>query len=54
MLKREIEGYRADTSERDATIGDKEKRIYELKKRNQGIVLRSYIKFLLKYKVTEK
>jgi septal ring factor EnvC (AmiA/AmiB activator) len=35
-LNKEIEGYRQEIAERDMTIGEKEKRIYDLKKRNQG------------------
>jgi hypothetical protein len=37
-LEKEILGLKKEIKERDETIGDKEKRIYDLKKKNQGII----------------
>ncbi len=43
-------GYRQEIAERDATIGEKEKRIFELKKRNQEL---EKWKFVLDYRIKD-
>jgi len=51
-LERDIEALKSEVRERDETIGDKEKRIYELKKKNQpGIFDVFKIIKLLMYKL---
>jgi uncharacterized coiled-coil DUF342 family protein len=49
-LEKEISVLRGHIYERDLTIGDKEKRIYELKKKNQEL---EKFKFVLDYKIKE-
>jgi WD40 repeat protein len=49
-LNKEIEGYRQEIAERDLTIGEKEKRIYDLKKRNQEL---EKWKFVLDYRIKD-
>jgi len=49
-LKKEIELLRTMISDKDALIGQKEKKIYELKKRNQEL---EKFKFVLDYKIKE-
>ena len=50
LLNKEIAGKKKEVSERDQTIGDKEKRIYDLKKKNQEL---EKFKFVLDYKIKE-
>ena len=50
VAKRDIVALKKETKERDETIGDKEKRIYELKKKNQEL---EKFKFVLDYKIKE-
>ena len=50
-LKKDIEGFRKETQERDVTIQEKEKRIYDLKKKNQEL---EKFKFVLDYKIKEQ
>jgi hypothetical protein len=49
-LEKEIALLRSQIHDRDTTIGEKEKRIYELKKKNQGL---EKFKFVLDYKIKE-
>lgn len=49
-LKTDIEGLRREIQERDDTIQDKEKRIFDLKKKNQEL---EKFKFVLDYKIKE-
>jgi len=49
-LEKEIAVLRSQIYDRDLTIGDKEKRIYELKKKNQEL---EKFKFVLDYKIKE-
>lgn len=49
-LEKDIAGLKREIRERDETIGDKERRIYELKKRNQEL---EKFKFVLDYKIKE-
>ncbi len=39
LLEKEVVGLKKEIRDRDDTLGDKEKRIFELKKRNQVIIL---------------
>jgi len=48
--ERDIAGLKKEIKERDETIGDKEKRIYDLKKKNQEL---EKFKFVLDYKIKE-
>jgi len=49
-LEKDITGLKREIRERDETIGDKERRIYELKKKNQEL---EKFKFVLDYKIKE-
>ena len=49
-LEAEIQLHKKDIRERDETIGDKEKKIYELKKKNQEL---EKFKFVLDYKIKD-
>jgi predicted RNase H-like nuclease (RuvC/YqgF family) len=49
-LEKDIGGLKREIRERDETIGDKERRIYELKKKNQEL---EKFKFVLDYKIKE-
>lgn len=49
-LEKDIVGLKKEIRERDGTIGDKEKRIYDLKKKNQEL---EKFKFVLDYKIKE-
>jgi hypothetical protein len=49
-LEKDIAGLKREIRERDDTIGDKERRIYELKKKNQEL---EKFKFVLDYKIKE-
>lgn len=49
-LERDVADLKKEISERDGTIQDKEKRIYELKRKKQE--LEKY-KFVLNFKITE-
>jgi len=49
-LEKDIAGLKREIRERDETIGDKERRIYELKKKNQEL---EKFKFVLDYKIKE-
>jgi len=49
-LEANIESQKAELSERDATIRDKEKRIYDLKRKTQEL---EKFKFVLDYKIKE-
>lgn len=49
-LEKDIAGLKREIRERDDTIGDKERRIYELKKKNQEL---EKFKFVLEYKIKE-
>ena len=49
-LEKDIAGLRKEVAERDDTIGDKEKRIYDLKRKNQEL---EKFKFVLDYKIRE-
>jgi hypothetical protein len=49
-LEKDIAGLKREICERDETIGDKERRIYELKKKNQEL---EKFKFVLDYKIKE-
>ncbi|KAG5456642.1 MAG: LOW QUALITY PROTEIN: hypothetical protein BJ554DRAFT_3562 [Olpidium bornovanus] len=49
-LEKDIVGVRREMQERDETIQDKEKRVYDLKKKNQEL---EKFKFVLDYKITE-
>ena len=49
-LKEDKGNKRGEINERDATIGEKEKRIYELKRKNQEL---EKFKFVLDYKIKE-
>ncbi|KAJ3066607.1 Cilia- and flagella-associated protein 57 [Podochytrium sp. JEL0797] len=49
-LEKDIVGVRREMQERDDTIQDKEKRIYDLKKKNQEL---EKFKFVLDYKIAE-
>merc|ERR1711988_709146 len=50
MAERDIVGLKKEIKERDETIGDKEKRIYDMKKKNQEL---EKFKFVLDYKIKE-
>ncbi|KAI8472173.1 MAG: hypothetical protein J3K34DRAFT_519934 [Monoraphidium minutum] len=49
-LEKDIAGLKREIRERDDTIGDKERRIYELKKKNQEL---EKFKFVLDFKIKE-
>lgn len=49
-LEKDITGLRKELWDRDDTIGDKERRIYDLKKKTQGL---EKFKFVLDYKIKE-
>ena len=49
-LTKDIAGLKREIRERDDTIGDKETRIFDLKKKNQEL---EKFKFVLDYKITE-
>ena len=49
-IELDIESLKAEIKERDETIGDKEKRIYDLKKKNQEL---EKFKFVLDFKIRE-
>jgi hypothetical protein len=49
-LEKDIASLKREIRERDDTIGDKERRIYELKKKNQEL---EKFKFVLDYKIKE-
>ncbi|KAF6344214.1 cilia and flagella associated protein 57 [Rhinolophus ferrumequinum] len=49
-LEKDILGFKREIQERDETIQDKEKRIYDLKKKNQEL---EKFKFVLDYKIKE-
>ncbi|KAI9350850.1 hypothetical protein BDR26DRAFT_512226 [Obelidium mucronatum] len=50
MLEKEITNFRKEMSERDELIQDKERRVYELKKKNQEL---EKFKFVLDYRIKE-
>lgn len=49
-LEKDVEGHLKEIQERDSTIGDKVKRIFELRKKNQEL---EKFKFVLDYKIKE-
>ena len=49
-LERDVVALKREVSERDDTIGDKEKRIHDLKRKNQEL---EKFKFVLDYKIKE-
>ena len=49
-MEKDILGHKKELLERDETIRDKEKRIYDLKKKNQEL---EKFKFVLDYKIRE-
>ena len=50
LNEKDIRGQRQEIKERDETIGEKEKRIFELKRKNQEL---EKFKFVLDYKIKE-
>ena len=50
VLEKEISAFKKEIKARDGTIGEKEKRIYELKKKNQEL---DKFKFVLDFKIRE-